>query len=169
MKRKEHINIGRIMTILSVKHWETPALRKLKARIVFRGDGLRDNEGNLAVLLESKVNPTGMAGINANIAYGSLPVRCCPCLPSVTVEEKSTNLGWAESWTGSWWVQTYQATMCPTMAVFVWPPRGRVSLGYEFQRSHDIFWCKTYRYLPKYSKVTSGFQNINFCWVYTGP
>jgi hypothetical protein len=93
MKRKEHINIGRIMTILSVKHWETPALRKLKARIVFRGDGLRDNEGNLAVLLESKVNPTGMAGINANIAYGSLPVRCCPCLPSVTVEEKSTNLG----------------------------------------------------------------------------
>ena len=73
MKRKEHINIGRIMTILSVKHWETPALRKLKARIVFRGDDIRDNEGNLAVLLESKVNPTGMAGINANLAYGSLP------------------------------------------------------------------------------------------------
>ena len=38
MKRKEHINIGRIMTVLSVKHWETPALRKLKARIVFRGN-----------------------------------------------------------------------------------------------------------------------------------
>jgi hypothetical protein len=40
---------------------------------VFRGDDIRDNEGNLAVLLESKVNPTGMAGINANLAYGSLP------------------------------------------------------------------------------------------------
>ena len=38
MKRKEHINIGRVMTVLSVKHWEAPALRKLKARIVFRGN-----------------------------------------------------------------------------------------------------------------------------------
>lgn len=60
------------MTILSVKCWETPALRNLKARIVFRGDDIRDNDGNLAVLLESKVNPTGMAGINANLAYGAL-------------------------------------------------------------------------------------------------
>ena len=40
---------------------------------MFRGDDIRDNKGNLAVLLESKMNPTGMAGINANLAYGSLP------------------------------------------------------------------------------------------------
>ena len=98
MKRKEHINIGRIMTILSVKHWETPALRKLKARIVFRRDDIRD-EGNLAVLLESKVNRTGMVGINANLAYGSLPGHkttqsdVVRTLPSVMVGNKSTNLG----------------------------------------------------------------------------
>ena len=36
-------------------------------------DDISDNEGNLAVLLESKVNPTGMAAINANLAYGSSP------------------------------------------------------------------------------------------------
>ena len=66
MKRKEPFNIGRLMTILSVKHWESPSLRKLKARIVFRGDDIRDGDGNLAVLLESKVNPAGISAINAN-------------------------------------------------------------------------------------------------------
>ena len=72
MKRKEPFNIGRLMTILSVKHWESPSLRKLKARIVFRGDDIRDGDGNLAVLLESKVNPAGISAINANLAFGSL-------------------------------------------------------------------------------------------------
>ena len=33
MKRKEPFNIGKLMTILSVKPWESPSLRKLKARI----------------------------------------------------------------------------------------------------------------------------------------
>ena len=51
------------MTILSVKHWETPELRRLKARIVFRGDGIRDQDNNIAVLQETKVNPSGLAGI----------------------------------------------------------------------------------------------------------
>ena len=49
-----------------MKHFETPELRKLKARIVFRGDDIRDQDNNLAVLQEAKVNPTGIAGINAN-------------------------------------------------------------------------------------------------------
>ena len=73
LSRKEPMHIGRLMTILSVKHWETPELRKLKARIVFRGDDIRDQDNNLAVLQEAKVNPTGLAGINANLAYGCFP------------------------------------------------------------------------------------------------
>ena len=48
MKRKEPFNIGRLMTILSV--WESPSLRKLKARIVFRGDDIRNGDGNLESL-----------------------------------------------------------------------------------------------------------------------
>ena len=32
MKRKEPMHVGRLMTILSVKHWETPSLRKLKSK-----------------------------------------------------------------------------------------------------------------------------------------
>ena len=59
------------MTILSIKHFETPELRKLKARIVFRGDDIRDESNNLAILQELKVNPTGLIGINFNLAYGA--------------------------------------------------------------------------------------------------
>ena len=64
------------MTILSVKHWETPELRRLKARIVFRGDDIRDPDNNIAVLQEAKVNPSGLAGINANLAYGCMKGNC---------------------------------------------------------------------------------------------
>ena len=71
-KRKEPMHVGRLMVILSMKHFETPELRKLKARIVFRGDDIRDQDNNLAVLQEAKVNPTGIAGINANLAFGAL-------------------------------------------------------------------------------------------------
>ena len=72
MKSKTPLNIGRVMTILSIKHWETPELRKLKARIVFRGDDIRDENNNLAVLQELKVNPSGLTGINFNLAYGAI-------------------------------------------------------------------------------------------------
>ena len=72
LERKTPLNIGRLMTILSIKHWETPALRKLKARIVFRGDDIRDEANNLAILQELKVNPTGISGINFNLAYGAM-------------------------------------------------------------------------------------------------
>ena len=41
LNRKTPVHIGRLMTILSVKHWEAPELRRLKARIVFRGDDIR--------------------------------------------------------------------------------------------------------------------------------
>ena len=47
-------------------------MRKLTARIVFRGDQIRDGEGNLAVLLDSKVCPAGMSAINGNLAFGAI-------------------------------------------------------------------------------------------------
>ena len=72
LARKEPLNIGRLMTLLSIKHFEVPELRKLKARIVFRGDDIRDESDNLAILQELKVNPTGLIGINFNLAYGSV-------------------------------------------------------------------------------------------------
>ena len=72
-KSKKSINIGRLMTILSIKNYEDPSLRKLKARVVFRGDDIRTEDNTLAVIQESKVNPTGLVGLNANLMFG-----CCP-------------------------------------------------------------------------------------------
>ena len=93
------MHVGRLMTILSVKHWEVPELRRLKARIIFRGDDIRDQDNNLAVLQEAKVNPSGLAGINANLAYGSLKGHTssqsdvCSCLYSKFSKYQGTHMG----------------------------------------------------------------------------
>ena len=36
------IHLGELMSICSIKHWETPSKRKHKGRIVFRGDCVKD-------------------------------------------------------------------------------------------------------------------------------
>lgn len=72
MRSKEPMHVGRLMTIVSVKRWETPELRRLTARIVFRGDDIRDQDNNLAALREAKANPSALAGNNANLAFGCL-------------------------------------------------------------------------------------------------
>lgn len=48
MRNNKPTHVGRLMTILSVKHWEVPQLRRLKARIVFRGDEIRDDNNSAA-------------------------------------------------------------------------------------------------------------------------
>ena len=48
-KDKASVNIGRLMTILSIKNFESPSLRKLKARFVFRDDDIRTEDNTLAV------------------------------------------------------------------------------------------------------------------------
>ena len=72
LKSGNQYNLGRLMTILSVKHAESPTLRKLKARVVFRGDQIVDESNNIAILQELKVNPSGITAINFNLSYGAL-------------------------------------------------------------------------------------------------
>ena len=72
LKSGKQYNLGRLMTILSVKHAESPTLRKLKARVVFRGDQIVDESNNIAILQELKVNPSGITAINFNLSYGAL-------------------------------------------------------------------------------------------------
>ena len=72
LARKEPLNMGCLVTLLSIKHVEIRELRKLNARIVFRGDDIRDESDNLAILQELNVNPTGLIGINLNLAYGAV-------------------------------------------------------------------------------------------------
>ena len=52
------------MTITSWKNAESEELRKLKARIVFRGDNVRTAEGEYAQFQEIKVIPTNYNGWN---------------------------------------------------------------------------------------------------------
>ena len=68
------IHLGQLMSICSEKFAELAEhLRVLKGRIVFRGDIVKDQEGAAAVFQDLAANPTSVAGINNNIAYGMIP------------------------------------------------------------------------------------------------
>ena len=82
IKSKKKYHLGRLMTILSSKHAESPTLRPLKARIVFRGDQIVDQDNNIAVLQELKVNSSGITAINFNLASK----RCCEGLHRATFQ-----------------------------------------------------------------------------------
>ncbi|CAL1160923.1 unnamed protein product [Cladocopium goreaui] len=58
------IAIGRLLTIVSWKNAESTTLKKLKARICFRGDEVRDAFGQYAEFQELKVIPTTISGLN---------------------------------------------------------------------------------------------------------
>ena len=45
----------------------------MKGRIVYRGDCAKDEYGAAAVYQELGANPTSVQGLNACLAYGSLP------------------------------------------------------------------------------------------------
>ena len=66
------IHVGQLMTIMSWKHAENPELKRLKARIVFRGDNVRDECGDYAIFQEIRVTPTSISGVNLNLLYGAL-------------------------------------------------------------------------------------------------
>ena len=68
------IHLGQLMSICSEKFAEMAEhLRVLKGRIVFRGDIVKDQDGAAAIFQDMAANPTSVAGINNNIAYGLLP------------------------------------------------------------------------------------------------
>jgi len=67
IKSKKKFHLGRLMTILSLKHAQSPTLRKLKRRIVFRGGQIVDQDNNIAVLQELKVNPNHLHKLQLSI------------------------------------------------------------------------------------------------------
>ena len=138
LQRKTPVHVGRLMTILSVKHWETPELRRLKARIVFRGDDIRDQDNNIAVLQEAKVNPSGLAGINANLAYGCMKGNC--------TSQSDVARAYTQSFLNTQvptWVELPSELVpekfrgikrpCEIMEIAIRAPRGRISLGPKVQ------------------------------------
>ena len=73
LKSGEKIHLGELMSICSEKYAElAPELRKLKGRIVYRGDITKDQNGNLAVFQELSASPTSIQSANSCLAYGLL-------------------------------------------------------------------------------------------------
>eukprot|EP00439_Symbiodinium_sp_Y106_P073536 s2681_g13.t2 len=68
------IHFGNLMIILSVKGSElSPDQWRLKARIVFRGDDIRDQSGMSAVFEELVASaPSSLEGLNTAVAFGLL-------------------------------------------------------------------------------------------------
>ena len=68
------VHFGNLTVIVSVEGAElTPDLWKLKGRIVFRGDDVRDQSGMSAVFEELLASsPSSLEGLNTAVAFGLL-------------------------------------------------------------------------------------------------
>ena len=78
------VHFGKLMTIASIKFFElAKELQKKKGRIVYRGDCAKDEHGAAAVYQELGANPTSVQGLNACLAYGSLPGKLCTAADAV--------------------------------------------------------------------------------------
>ena len=75
----QKIHIGALMVIVSMKRYEkSPAEWSIKARIVFRGDAVRDEDNQAAVFDELAASaPTSLGGLNLVIAFGLLNRHVC--------------------------------------------------------------------------------------------
>jgi len=68
------IHIGSLMVVVSIKGAEKPSNEWIvKARIVFRGDAVRDEENQAAVFDDIAASaPTSLGGLKLTVAYGLL-------------------------------------------------------------------------------------------------
>ena len=68
------IHIGSLMVVVSIKGVEKPSNEWIvKARIVFRGDAVRDEENQAAVFDDiAALAPTSLGGLKLTVAYGLL-------------------------------------------------------------------------------------------------
>ena len=84
-RKKVEIHVGSLMVIVSVKHFERdPSEWTLKARIVFRGDAVKNQEGLSAVFDELAASaPSSIAGLNFVIAWGQAPGHKCSTADAV--------------------------------------------------------------------------------------
>ena len=114
------IHCGELMPIASIKHFESPALRKYKGRIVFRGDNVKDQDGAIAVFQELSASPSAVHTINANICYGCLPgnkTMAADALQAYLQADLATkHPTWVhipkELWPKEWHNKGYKRPMC---------------------------------------------------------
>ena len=78
-RQGKRIHIGALMIIVSIKGFEKPPEEwTVKARIVFRGDAVRDEENQAAVFDDISASaPSSLAGLNFVVAFGLLEGNSC--------------------------------------------------------------------------------------------
>ena len=117
---KEKIHLGDLLTICSIKFFERGTeFWKLKGRICFRGDTVKDEDGAVAVFQEIGANPTAVQGVNANVAYGCIPGHSSSVADAIRAYVqsllKSKHKTWVhipkELWPKSWHGK-YSKPMC---------------------------------------------------------
>ena len=108
----ELIHVASVMAIASIKFWESPQKRKYKARVVFRGDAVKDSYGAAARFGELYSTPTNLQSINTAIYYGLMQGHClraADCtkayLQAMLLTEEDTYIIlppelWLDSWKG---------------------------------------------------------------------
>ena len=78
------VHFGQLMTIAAIKIYElADHLHKMKGRIVYPDHCAKDEHGAAAVYQELGANPTSVQGLNACLAYGSLPGNCATAADAV--------------------------------------------------------------------------------------
>ena len=95
---QKKIHCGELMSICSIKHWESPSMRKHKGRIVFRGDCVKDEFNAAAVFQELSASPTTIHSANSAIAYGCIPGHTITQADAVRAYVQSTLKSKHETW-----------------------------------------------------------------------
>jgi len=120
-QNKEHIHLGDLMSICSIKFYELAADKhKYKGRIFFRGDNVKDQDGAVAVFQELSASPTSVQDANSNIAYGLLPGNKSTVADAVRAYIqsllKAKHKTWVrvpkELWPPSWHKRGYKKPYC---------------------------------------------------------
>ena len=114
------IHLGDLMSICSIKHWESEELRRYKGRIVFRGDSVKDQWNATAVFQELSASPTSIHTANSTIAYGCIPGHTTSTSDAVRAYVQSTlkskHETWVsipkELWPDEWHKLGYKRPMC---------------------------------------------------------
>ena len=102
------VHFGQLMTIASIKFFELAKhLQKMKGRIVYRGDCAKDEHGSAAVCQELVANPTSVQGINACVAYGSLPGNCSTAADAINAYVQAYLKGNRKTWIHTAYIGEY--------------------------------------------------------------
>jgi len=102
------VHFGQLMTIASIKFFELAKhLQKMKGRIVYRGDCAKDEHGSAAVYQELVANPTSVQGLNACVAYGSLPGNCSTAADAVKAYVQAYLKGKHKTWIHTAYIGEY--------------------------------------------------------------